>query len=73
MDNLNLGDSVNFTSRPFGYRDKDKLWFVVEKSDEMISIEADDRFKLTYPHCGKHTVHISSKYWKDVSIKKKFV
>jgi len=68
VNNLNVGDSVNFTSQPFGYRDKDKLWFVVEKTNELLSLEADDRFKLTYPNNGKHIVHIFSKYWKDIKI-----
>lgn len=70
MNNLNVGDSVNFTSIPFGFRDKNKLWFVIEKNDKLISLEADDRFKLTYPHNGKHIVHIFSKFWKDVCIEK---
>ena len=69
MNIFKVGDSVNFTSIPFGFRDKNKLWFVIERSDEVISLEADDRFKLTYPHFGKHVVHISSQYWEDIIIK----
>ena len=70
-EELNVGDDVNFTSKRFNYRDKDKVWSVIEKDDKMMRLQADDSHLIKlFPPRGKHTVLISSKYWNDCTINK---
>ena len=70
-EELNVGDDVNFTSKRFNYRDKDKVWSVIEKDDKMIRLQADDSHLIKlFPPRGKYTVLIISKYWNDCTINK---
>ena len=41
-EELNVGDVVNFISKRFNYRDKDKVWSVIEKDDKRMRLQADD-------------------------------
>ena len=68
---LNIGDVVNFTSKRFNYRDKEKVWSVIEKDDKRMRLQADDNYLIKlFPPRGKHTVLINSKYWNDFTIQK---
>ena len=70
-EELNVGDIVNFTSKRFNYRDKEKVWSVIEKDDKMMRLEADDSHLIKlFPQRGKHTVLINYKYWNDCIINK---
>ena len=68
---LNIGDVVNFTSKRFNYKDKDKVWSVIEKDDKRMRLQADDSHLIKlFPPRGKHTVLINSKNWNDFTIQK---
>ena len=71
VEQLNIGDVVSFISKRFNYRDNDKIWFVIEKDAEFISLQADDShlIKLSPPR-GKNNVLINFKYWYDFKINK---
>jgi hypothetical protein len=64
-----VGDVVNFTSKKFGHNDKTKIWFVIEKTNDHLTLEADDShlIKLSPPR-GKHRVFIPLKYLNDCEI-----
>ena len=38
-EELNVGDIVNFTSKRFNYKDKDKVWSVIEKDDKRMLLQ----------------------------------
>lgn len=67
-----VGDVINLTSKKFGFKDKMKIWFVIEKTNDYLILEADDShlIKLSPPR-GKHRVTIPSKYLDDCEINKK--
>lgn len=67
-----VGDVVTFTSKRFGHNDKTKIWFVIEKTNDNLALEADDSqlIELSPPR-GKHRVTIPSKYLDDCEIIKK--
>jgi hypothetical protein len=68
-----VGDVVTFTSKRFySHNDKTKIWFVIEKTNDCLILEADDShlIKLS-PSRGKHRVTIPSKYLVDCEIIKK--
>ena len=68
---LNIGDVVNFTSKRFNYKDKDKIWFVIEKDNKIMRVQADDSHLVKlFPPRGKHNVLINYKYWNDFTIQK---
>ena len=70
-EELNVGDVVNFTSKRFNYKDKDKVWSVIEKDNKRMRLQADDSHLIKlFPPRGKHTVLINSKYWNDCTINK---
>ena len=70
-EELNVGDVVNFTSKRFNYREKEKVWSVIEKDDKRMRLQADDNYLIKlFPPRGKHTVLINSKYWNDCTINK---
>ena len=70
-EELNVGDVVNFTSKRFNYRDKDKVWWVIEKDDKIMKLQADDSHLIKlFPPRGKHTVLINYKYCNDLIINK---
>ena len=70
-EELNVGDVVNFTSKRFNYKDKDKVWSVIEKDDKRMRLQADDSHLIKlFPPRGKHTVLINSKNWNDFTIQK---
>ena len=70
-EELNVGDIVNFTSKRFNYRDKEKVWSVIEKDDKMMRLQADDSHLIKlFPPRGKHTLLINYKYWNDCIINK---
>lgn len=64
-----VGDVINFTSKRFSYNDKMKIWFVIEKTNDYLILEADDShlIKLSPPR-GKHRITIPFKYFGDVEI-----
>jgi hypothetical protein len=66
-----VGDVVNVTSKNFGHKDNSKVWFMVEKTDDYLVLEADDShlIKLSPPR-GKHRITIPFKYWGDFEINK---
>ena len=67
-----VGDIVNFTSKNFGHNDKTKIWFVIEKTNDHLTLEADDSHLIELsPPRGKHQVTILSKYLNDCKITKK--
>lgn len=64
-----VGDVVNFTSKKFGHNDKTKIWFVIEKTNGHLTLEADDSHLIELsPPRGKHLVFIPSKYLDDCEI-----
>ena len=70
-EELNVGDIVSCTSKRFNYKDKDKIWFVIEKDDKRMRLQADDSHLIKlFPPRGKHTVLINYKYWNDCTINK---
>ena len=67
-----VGDVVNFTSKKFGHNDKTKIWFVIEKTNNHLTLEADDSHLIELsPPRGKHRVFIPLKYLDDCKIFKK--
>ena len=67
-----VGDVVNFTSKKFGHNDKTKIWFVIEKTNDHLTLEADGSHLIELsPPRGKHRVFIPSKYLNDCKITKK--
>ena len=72
LNNCMVGDVVNFTSKKFGHNDKTKIWFVIEKTNDHLTLEEDDSdlIELSPPR-GKHRVFIPSKYLNDCKITKK--
>lgn len=67
-----VGDVVNFTSKKFGHNDKTKIWFVIEKTNDYLTLEVDDSHLIELsPPRGKHRVTILSKYLNDCKITKK--
>ena len=66
-----VGDVVNVTSKKFGHKDNSKVWFIIEKTDDYLVLEADDShlIKLSPPR-GKHRITIPFKYWGDFEINK---
>ena len=67
-----VGDVVSFTSKKFGHNDKTKIWFVIEKTNNHLTLEADDSHLIVIsPPRGKHRVFILSKYLNDCKITKK--
>ena len=72
LNNCMVGDVVNFTSKKFGHNDKTKIWFVIEKTNNHLTLEADDsRLIKLSPSRGKHRVFIPLKYLSDFKIIKK--
>ena len=70
-EELNVGDIVNFTSKRFNYKEKDKVWSVIEKDDKSMKLQADDSHLIKlFPSRGKHSILINYKYWKDCTINK---
>lgn len=64
-----IGDVVNFTSKKFGHNDKTKIWFVIEKTNDYLTLEVDDSHLIELsPPRGKHRVTILSKYLDDCEI-----
>ena len=67
-----VGDVVNFTSKNFGHNNKTKIWFVIEKTNDHLTLESDDSHLIELsPPRGKHRVFIPSKYLNDCKITKK--
>jgi hypothetical protein len=66
---LLVGDIVNFTSKRFNHKEKDKVWMVIEKNVDYLILQADDShlIKLSPPR-GKHTVMVPYKYIDDFTI-----
>lgn len=66
-----VGDVVNVTSKNFGHKDNSKVWFIIEKTDDYLVLEADDShlIKLSPPR-GKHRITIPFKYLGDFEINK---
>ena len=72
LNEFRVGDVVNFTSKKFGHNDKTKIWFVIEKTNDHLTLEADDTDLIELsPSRGKHRVFIPSKYLNDCKITKK--
>ena len=70
-EELSVGDIVNCTSKRFNLKEKDKVWSVIEKNEEIMRLQADDNHLIKlFPPRGKHTVLINSKYWNDFTINK---
>ena len=67
-----IGDVVTFTSKRFGHNDKTKIWFVIEKTNDHLALEADDSqlIELSPPR-AKHRVIVPYKYMSDFEIIKK--
>ena len=64
-----VGDVVNFTSKKFYHNDKTKIWFVIEKTNDHLTLEADDSHLIELsPSRGKHRVTIPFKYFGDIEI-----
>ncbi len=64
-----VGDVVNFTAKKFGHNDKTKIWFVIEKTNDHLTLEADDSHLIELsPPRGKHRVFIPFKYMDDCEI-----
>jgi hypothetical protein len=64
-----VGDVVNFTSKKFGHNDKNKIWFVIEKTNDYLTLEVDDSHLIELsPPRGKHRVFILLKYLSDCEI-----
>ena len=66
-----IGDTINVISKKFGYKDNSKVWFIIEKTDDYLVLEADDShlIKLLPPR-GKHRIMIPFKYLFDFEINK---
>jgi hypothetical protein len=72
LNNCMVGDVVTFTSKKFGHNDKTKIWFVIEKTNDHLTLEVDDSHLIELlPPRGKHRVTIPFKYFGDVEIFKK--
>jgi hypothetical protein len=72
VNNCMVGDVVNFTSKKFGHNDKTKIWFVIEKTNDHLTLEVDDSHLIELsPPRGKHRVTIPFKYLDDCEILKK--
>ena len=72
LNNCMVGDVVNFTSKKFGHNDKTKIWFVIEKTNDHLTLEVDDSHLIELlPPRGKHRVFIPLKYLSDFKIIKK--
>ena len=72
LNDCMVGDVVNFTSKKFGHNDKTKIWFVIEKTNNHLTLEVDDSHLIELsPPRGKHRVFIPSKYLNDCEITKK--
>ena len=64
-----VGDVINFTSKRFSHKDKIKIWFVIEKTNDYLILEADDSHLIELsPPRGKHRITIPFKYFGDVEI-----
>ena len=60
---------VNIISKKFSHRDKMKIWFVIEETNDYLTLEADDSHLVELsPHRGKHRIRIPSKYLGDFKI-----
>jgi hypothetical protein len=72
LNELRVDDVINFTSKNFGHNDKTKIWFVIEKTNDHLTLEADDSHLIELsPPRGKHRVFIPSKYLDNCEITKK--
>ena len=69
LNDCMVGDVVNFTSKKFGHNDKTKIWFVIEKTNDHLTLEADGSHLIELsPPRGKHRVFIPLKYLSDCEI-----
>ena len=69
LNNCMVGDVVTFTSKRFGHNDKTKIWFVIEKTNDYLILEADDSHLIELsPPREKHRIRIPSKYFGDFKI-----
>ena len=60
---------VNIVSKKFDHTDKMKIWFVIEETNDYLTLEADDSHLIELsPPRGKHRVRIPSKYFGDFKI-----
>ena len=60
---------VNIVSKKFGHTDKTKIWFVIEKTNDYLILEADDSHLIELsPPREKHRIRIPSKYFGDFKI-----
>ena len=57
-EELKVGDLVNFTSKRFNYKEKDKVWVVIEKDDKSMKLQAEP-FSLQLKHLLKPTKNSS--------------
>ena len=72
LNELRVDDVINFRSKNFGHNDKTKIWFVIEKTNDHLTLEADDSHLIELsPPRGKHRVFIPSKYLDNCEITKK--
>ena len=69
VNNCMVGDVVSFTSKKFGHNDKTKIWFVIEKTNNHLTLEVDDSHLIELsPPREKHRIRIPSKYFGDFKI-----